>query len=76
MVSHLKLNLAKEIKDSKKGFFMYVNSKRKARENVSPLLNEKGVLVMRDAEKAEILNTTFASVFNAKTPLRNPRPWR
>ena len=54
MVSHLKLNLAKEIKDSKKGFFMYVNSKRKTRENVSPLLNEGGVLVMWDAEKVEI----------------------
>ena len=41
----LELNLAEEIKDNKKGFFFkYVNSKRKARENVGPLLNEERIL--------------------------------
>jgi len=44
--------------------FKYVNSKRKTRENVGPLLNEVGALVTGDTEKAEILNTYFASVFN------------
>jgi len=33
---------------------------------VGPLLNEAGVMVTEDAEKAELLNAFFASVFNAK----------
>jgi len=33
---------------------------------VGPLLNEAGVLVTEDAEKAELLNAFFASVFRAK----------
>jgi len=42
------------------------SSKRKTRDNVGPLMNEVGVLVMEDAEKAELLNAFFASVFTAK----------
>ena len=68
--AHLEMRLAKEIKDDKKVFFKYVNSKRKTRDNVGPLLNEGGVLVMGDAEKVEILNAFFASVFASRTP-----PW-
>jgi len=34
--------------------------------NVGPLLNEVGVLVTEDAEKAELLNVFFASVFSAR----------
>jgi len=63
----LKLKLAKEVKENKKGFIKYVSSERKTRENVGPLLNEVGALVTGDAEKAEILNAFFASVCNAKT---------
>ena len=64
----LELNLAKEVYDNKKEFFLkYVNSKRKTRENVGPLLNEVGALVTGDTEKAEILNASVASVFIAKT---------
>ena len=53
---HLEMNLARDVKGNKKGFFQYVSSKRKARENVRPLLNEVGALVMADADKAELLN--------------------
>jgi len=47
-------------------FFKYTSSKRKTRDNVGPLLNEVGVLMMEDAAKAELLNACFSSVFSAK----------
>lgn len=62
----LELNSARDLKDSKKDFFRYINSKRKTRENVGPLLNEVGVLVTEDTGKAELLNVFFESVFTAK----------
>ena len=63
---HLELNLARDVKDNKKGFFNYISSKRKPKDNVGPLLNEVGVLVTENAEKSELLNAFFASVFSAK----------
>jgi len=63
---HLELNLARDVKDNKKGFFKYVSSKWKTKEDVGLLLNEVGALVMEDTEKAELLNAYFASVFTAK----------
>lgn len=62
----LELNLEEEVKESKKEFFEYVNGKRKNRENVGPLLIEVGALVTENAEKAELLNDFFCSVFIAK----------
>jgi len=41
----LELKLARDVKNNKKGFFKYISSKRKTRDNVGPLLNEVGVLV-------------------------------
>ncbi|KAJ7422844.1 hypothetical protein BTVI_12165 [Pitangus sulphuratus] len=37
---HLELNLARDIKDNKKGFFKSISSKRKSKENLGSLLNE------------------------------------
>lgn len=41
----MKLNLARDIKDNKKGFYRYVGDKRKVKENVGPLLNKMRDLV-------------------------------
>ena len=38
----MELNLARDVKDNKKGFYKYMGDKRKAMENVGPLLNEAG----------------------------------
>ncbi|GAB0181454.1 hypothetical protein GRJ2_000610700 [Grus japonensis] len=59
----IELNLVRDIKGNKKSFYRYISDKRKTRENVGPLWNDTGSLVIRDMEKAEILNDFFASVF-------------
>ncbi|CAM4356191.1 unnamed protein product [Caretta caretta] len=64
--SHLELQLARDVKSNKKGFFRYVSSKKKVKESVGPLLNEGGNLVTEDVEKANVLNAFFASVFTNK----------
>ncbi|PKU34197.1 rna-directed dna polymerase from mobile element jockey-like [Limosa lapponica baueri] len=69
----LELNRARDIKDNKKGFFKCISRKRKTRENVGPLLNEVGALVTEDAEKAELLNAFFASVFTPKAGPQEPQ---
>ena len=52
-------------KNHKKGFFRYVNNKQKQKENIGPLLNRRGELITNNAEKAEVLNTFFTSVFTS-----------
>ncbi|CAM4591389.1 unnamed protein product [Caretta caretta] len=64
--SHLELQLARDVKSNKKGFFRYVSNKKKVKESVGPLLNEGGNLVTEDVEKANVLNAFFASVFMNK----------
>jgi len=63
--AHLELNLVRDVKGNKKGFFKYIGDKRKAREKVSLLLNGAGVPVTQDKEKA-----FFASVFSSKASLQ------
>ncbi|CAM4590592.1 unnamed protein product, partial [Lepidochelys olivacea] len=64
--SHLELQLARDVKSNKKGFFRYVSNKKKVKESVGPFLNEGGNLVTEDVEKANVLNAFFASVFMNK----------
>ena len=49
--------------------------KKQAKENIPPLINEKGELAPSDMEKAGVLNEVFASVFTASQasmPLVSP----
>ncbi|GAB0202852.1 mitochondrial enolase superfamily member 1 [Grus japonensis] len=62
----IELNLARDVKDNKKGFYRYVSDKRRTREDVGPLWNETGDKVTQDIEKAEVFNDFFASVFTGK----------
>jgi len=65
---HVELNLARDVKDNKQGFFKYISKKRMSREKVGPLLNGVGALVRENTEKTELLNAAFASVFSARGP--------
>ena len=53
------------MKNDKKGFFRHVTHKQKKKENIGPLLNGKGESITKAAEKAEVLNTFFTSVFTS-----------
>jgi len=68
--NQMELNLAKDLKDNKKGFCKYVSNIPRTRKNVDSLLNEMGDLVTKEVEKVELLNTTFASVLASKLGLQ------
>ena len=63
----MELNLARDMRDKKRGFYKYKGDKKKTRENVGPLLTETGHLFPSDMEKAEVLNGAFASVLNSQS---------
>lgn len=46
--AHLQLNLVRDVKDNKKGFFKWISNKRKTKENMGPLQNEAGTLATGD----------------------------
>ena len=58
--AQLELSLATKAKVNSKCFYKHINSKRKARENLHPLLDAEGNLVTKDRDKAEVLNAFFA----------------
>ena len=61
--AQMELNLLRDVKDNKKGFYRYIGRRRQAKESVPPLMKGSGELASSDTEKAEVLNECFASVF-------------
>ena len=46
--------MATVVKDNKKCFYKYISNKRRAKENLHPLLVVGGNIVTKDEEKAEV----------------------
>lgn len=61
--AQLEIRLAIVVKQNKKLFCKYINRKRKAMENLQPLLGVMGKVATENKEKTEVLNTFFTSVF-------------
>jgi len=59
----LELNLARDAKNSKKGFYRYISQKRKVKESVLPLMKNNSNLVSTEEKVAEVLNNLSASFF-------------
>lgn len=62
--SQLDLKMASTVRDSNKGFCKYINSKRRSRDKIVPLVGENDHLRNIDMDKAEIFNVFFISVSN------------
>lgn len=70
----LGLNLAQDVRKSKRSFFKDINNKRKTKEIVSPLLSGAATLVTEVADKAEVVNGFFAQTATDKdSPQESPR---
>ena len=69
--ARLELNLARDAKTKKKGFYRCVSQKKEVKESVPPLMSKNYKLASTDEEKAEVLNNFFASVFTGNL---SPRP--
>jgi len=62
--ARMQLNLARDAKNNKKGFYRYVSQKRKLKESVAPpSMSKTGKVATTDEEKAEVLSNFFGIVF-------------
>ena len=59
--------LAKEVRQNKRAFFRYVNSKLTVRPEISEMQNELGELVDNDMDICSILGKYFNSVYNSQS---------
>jgi len=63
--------LATVVKENKKLLYKYINSKRRAKESLHPLLDASWNVTTGNKEKAEVLGAVFTSVFKSQTSY----PW-
>ena len=59
-------SITKEVKSNPKVFYKYAKSKLKTRSGIADLEKENGEKTRSTAEKAEVLNNFFASVFTSE----------
>ncbi|KAK4830650.1 LOW QUALITY PROTEIN: hypothetical protein QYF61_012493 [Mycteria americana] len=69
----LKLNLARNAKNNKKGFYRYVSQKRKVKESVSPWMNKTGKQVIMN--KRLRYSTTSLALSSLAISLPTPLEW-
>lgn len=55
--------IAREAKTNPKAFWSYIKNQTKAKSGISPITKADGEMTNSDYEKAEVLNSFFASVF-------------
>ena len=72
-------NISKTIRNNNKLFWRYINSQRQSKTTIPDLRRPDGSLATTDAEKAEILNNQFSSVFTredtSNIPEFDPLPY-
>ncbi|KFW92656.1 hypothetical protein N336_07629, partial [Phalacrocorax carbo] len=67
--ARLELNLARDAENNKKGFYRYINQKRKVKESIPSPMHKNGGLVSTHEEKAEVLSNFSASVLTRNLSL-------
>ena len=75
--AQMELNLVRDMKNNKKGFYGYIGKMRQAKESVPSLIKGSGELTSSEIEKAEVLSECFASVFTgdqASHVIKDPEP--
>jgi len=65
--------LAKGEEENTKVFYMYINQKRKVQEGIPPKASNTGKLVTTDKKVAEVLYSTFASIFSNNCSPHSPQ---
>lgn len=71
----MEFNLAKDVKNNKKGLKrLETHSSYKTTESISLLINERGELTSSDTEKAEVLKEFFARAFTISQASRVSYP--
>lgn len=68
----LELNLVKDVKCHKKGFYRYISNKWKTRV-IRSLMSGTGTQLIESIEKVEVLNAFFVSIFTCKKAWWEPR---